>query len=126
VPGIYNNVLTVLKFIQGDKEVEMELPISPLCDRKNTMISESQIGMVIFLSHLRIREFTFSEVFFKKLKLNYYLKQAISTINVCLILVILMFVHRYNVIIRVIVTGVLDVTIKLCGRPPQYAPAPAS
>ena len=65
MPGIYNNVLTVLKFIQGDKEVEMELPISPLCDRKNTMISESQIGMVIFLSHLRIREFTFSEVFFK-------------------------------------------------------------
>jgi len=33
--------------LQGDKEVEMELPISPLCDRKNTMISESQIGMMI-------------------------------------------------------------------------------
>jgi len=40
--------------LQGDKETELELPISPLCDRKNTMISESQIGIVIsslFVDH---------------------------------------------------------------------------
>jgi len=37
--------LTLLSvFIQGDKEVELGLPISPLCDRKNTLVSESQIG----------------------------------------------------------------------------------
>jgi len=31
-------------FRQGDRETQMQLPISPLCDRKNTMIAESQIG----------------------------------------------------------------------------------
>jgi len=30
--------------MQGDREVELGLPISPLCDRKNTLVSESQIG----------------------------------------------------------------------------------
>ena len=29
---------------QGDKEVELGLPFSPLCDRKATMIAQSQIG----------------------------------------------------------------------------------
>jgi len=37
----------MLTEMQGDKEAELELPISPLCDRKNTMISESQIGIII-------------------------------------------------------------------------------
>ena len=39
-------------FRQGEKEAERQLPISPLCDRKNTMIAESQIGdsFVIFSS----------------------------------------------------------------------------
>lgn len=31
-------------FLQGDKEVELGLPFSPLCDRKATMIAQSQIG----------------------------------------------------------------------------------
>lgn len=31
-------------FLQGDKERELGLPFSPLCDRKNTLVAESQIG----------------------------------------------------------------------------------
>lgn len=31
-------------FKQGDKEKELELPYSPLCDRNTTRIPESQIG----------------------------------------------------------------------------------
>lgn len=34
----------VVDFLQGDKEVELGLPFSPLCDRKATMIAQSQIG----------------------------------------------------------------------------------
>ncbi|ELU10052.1 hypothetical protein CAPTEDRAFT_103680 [Capitella teleta] len=34
---------------QGDREAEMGLPISPLCDRKNTMVAESQIGFIDFI-----------------------------------------------------------------------------
>lgn len=29
---------------QGDKEAELGLPFSPLCDRKSTMVAQSQIG----------------------------------------------------------------------------------
>ncbi|KAJ8004297.1 hypothetical protein DPEC_G00157670 [Dallia pectoralis] len=31
-------------FRQGDKELELGLPFSPLCDRKTTMIAQTQIG----------------------------------------------------------------------------------
>jgi len=34
---------------KGDKEKELGLPYSPLCDRNTTLVAESQIGM---LSHL--------------------------------------------------------------------------
>ena len=30
--------------LQGDRESELGLPISPLCDRHNTLVAESQIG----------------------------------------------------------------------------------
>ncbi|XP_053140036.1 dual specificity calcium/calmodulin-dependent 3',5'-cyclic nucleotide phosphodiesterase 1A-like isoform X3 [Hemicordylus capensis] len=33
-------------FRQGDKEAELGLPISPLCDRKTTNIAETQIGFI--------------------------------------------------------------------------------
>ncbi|KAJ8255371.1 hypothetical protein GJAV_G00204130 [Gymnothorax javanicus] len=36
-------------FRQGDKEAEMGLPFSPLCDRKATMIAQSQIGFIDFI-----------------------------------------------------------------------------
>uniref|UniRef100_A0A6Q2XM44 Phosphodiesterase n=1 Tax=Esox lucius TaxID=8010 RepID=A0A6Q2XM44_ESOLU len=36
-------------FRQGDKEVELGLPFSPLCDRKTTMIAQSQIGFIDFI-----------------------------------------------------------------------------
>ncbi|KAF7649202.1 hypothetical protein LDENG_00145450 [Lucifuga dentata] len=36
-------------FRQGDKEVELCLPFSPLCDRKATMIAQSQIGFIDFI-----------------------------------------------------------------------------
>lgn len=31
-------------FKQGDREKELGLPCSPLCDRDNTLIADSQIG----------------------------------------------------------------------------------
>ncbi|XP_049340802.1 dual specificity calcium/calmodulin-dependent 3',5'-cyclic nucleotide phosphodiesterase 1A isoform X2 [Astyanax mexicanus] len=36
-------------FRQGDKEEELGLPFSPLCDRKATMIAQSQIGFIDFI-----------------------------------------------------------------------------
>lgn len=33
-------------FRQGDKERELGLPFSPLCDRNNTLVAESQIGLL--------------------------------------------------------------------------------
>ncbi|XP_019727503.1 calcium/calmodulin-dependent 3',5'-cyclic nucleotide phosphodiesterase 1A [Hippocampus comes] len=36
-------------FRQGDKEVELGLPFSPLCDRQATMIAQSQIGFIDFI-----------------------------------------------------------------------------
>lgn len=30
---------------EGDREAELGLPFSPLCDRKSTLVAESQIGM---------------------------------------------------------------------------------
>jgi hypothetical protein len=36
-------------FMQGDKEAEMGLPISPLCDRKTTSRPQSQIGFINFI-----------------------------------------------------------------------------
>lgn len=37
-------------FLQGDKEKQLGLPFSPLCDRNNTLIAESQIGWFLFHS----------------------------------------------------------------------------
>ncbi|XP_078621434.1 dual specificity calcium/calmodulin-dependent 3',5'-cyclic nucleotide phosphodiesterase 1A-like isoform X3 [Branchiostoma floridae x Branchiostoma japonicum] len=36
-------------FRQGDKEQELGLPFSPLCDRKTTMVASSQIGFIDFI-----------------------------------------------------------------------------
>ncbi|KAG7249061.1 hypothetical protein CRUP_030794 [Coryphaenoides rupestris] len=36
-------------FRQGDKEMQLGLPFSPLCDRKATMIGQSQIGFIDFI-----------------------------------------------------------------------------
>ncbi|XP_041817459.1 calcium/calmodulin-dependent 3',5'-cyclic nucleotide phosphodiesterase 1A isoform X2 [Chelmon rostratus] len=36
-------------FRQGDKEADMGLPFSPLCDRKSTMVAQSQIGFIDFI-----------------------------------------------------------------------------
>ncbi|XP_076368637.1 dual specificity calcium/calmodulin-dependent 3',5'-cyclic nucleotide phosphodiesterase 1A-like isoform X5 [Tachypleus tridentatus] len=36
-------------FQQGDKEQELGLPFSPLCDRNTTLIAESQIGFIDFI-----------------------------------------------------------------------------
>ena len=33
-------------FVQGDREAEMGLEYSPLCDRHNTMVPQSQIGKI--------------------------------------------------------------------------------
>ncbi|XP_032452834.1 calcium/calmodulin-dependent 3',5'-cyclic nucleotide phosphodiesterase 1 isoform X10 [Nasonia vitripennis] len=36
-------------FRQGDKEKDLGLPFSPLCDRNNTLVAESQIGFIEFI-----------------------------------------------------------------------------
>ncbi|KAM3915909.1 dual specificity calcium/calmodulin-dependent 3',5'-cyclic nucleotide phosphodiesterase 1A isoform 1-T1 [Leptodactylus fuscus] len=36
-------------FRQGDKEVALGLPFSPLCDRKSTLVAQSQIGFIDFI-----------------------------------------------------------------------------
>lgn len=36
-------------FRQGDMERELGLPFSPLCDRNNTLVAESQIGFIDFI-----------------------------------------------------------------------------
>ncbi|KAI4499820.1 hypothetical protein M0802_005076 [Mischocyttarus mexicanus] len=36
-------------FRQGDKERALGLPFSPLCDRNNTLVAESQIGFIEFI-----------------------------------------------------------------------------
>uniref|UniRef100_A0A3Q1FK67 Phosphodiesterase n=1 Tax=Acanthochromis polyacanthus TaxID=80966 RepID=A0A3Q1FK67_9TELE len=36
-------------FRQGDREAELGLPFSPLCDRKSTMVAQSQIGFIDFI-----------------------------------------------------------------------------
>lgn len=36
-------------FRQGDLELELGLPYSPLCDRNNTLVAESQIGFIEFI-----------------------------------------------------------------------------
>ncbi|XP_041099930.1 calcium/calmodulin-dependent 3',5'-cyclic nucleotide phosphodiesterase 1B-like [Polyodon spathula] len=36
-------------FRQGDKEAELGLPFSPLCDRKTTLVAQSQIGFIDFI-----------------------------------------------------------------------------
>ncbi|XP_043271065.1 calcium/calmodulin-dependent 3',5'-cyclic nucleotide phosphodiesterase 1A-like isoform X3 [Venturia canescens] len=36
-------------FRQGDKEQALGLPFSPLCDRNNTLVAESQIGFIEFI-----------------------------------------------------------------------------
>ncbi|KAG5286061.1 hypothetical protein AALO_G00010530 [Alosa alosa] len=36
-------------FRQGDKEADLGLPFSPLCDRKSTMVAQSQIGFIDFI-----------------------------------------------------------------------------
>ena len=36
-------------FAQGDKEKELDLPISPLCDRENSKVAQSQIGKSILI-----------------------------------------------------------------------------
>lgn len=38
-------------FRQGDREEILGLPISPLCDRKNTLVAQSQIGFIDFIVH---------------------------------------------------------------------------
>ncbi|RWS27188.1 calcium/calmodulin-dependent 3':5'-cyclic nucleotide phosphodiesterase 1A-like isoform X2 [Leptotrombidium deliense] len=44
-----NLLITVIFNSQGDKEKELGLPYSPLCDRNTTLIAESQIGFIDFI-----------------------------------------------------------------------------
>lgn len=45
----WTNLLVQEFFAQGDKEKELGLPFSPLCDRNNTHIAQSQIGFINFI-----------------------------------------------------------------------------
>ena len=47
----YRFTLGVLEefFQQGDREQELGLPFSPLCDRQTTVIAQSQVGFIDFI-----------------------------------------------------------------------------
>ncbi|XP_058889618.1 dual specificity calcium/calmodulin-dependent 3',5'-cyclic nucleotide phosphodiesterase 1A isoform X2 [Acipenser ruthenus] len=45
----WTNALMEEFFRQGDKEAELGLPFSPLCDRKSTLVAQSQIGFIDFI-----------------------------------------------------------------------------
>ena len=45
----WTNALVEEFFAQGDKEKALGLPCSPLCDRNNTPIAQSQIGFINFI-----------------------------------------------------------------------------
>ncbi|KAM4795341.1 dual specificity calcium/calmodulin-dependent 3',5'-cyclic nucleotide phosphodiesterase 1B [Rhinophrynus dorsalis] len=49
VHGRWTKALMEEFFRQGDKEAEMGLPFSPLCDRKSTLVAQSQIGFIEFI-----------------------------------------------------------------------------
>lgn len=38
-------------FLQGDKEREIGLDISPMCDRQNATIEKSQVGFIDYIVH---------------------------------------------------------------------------
>ena len=44
--------LCLVLLLQGDREAELGLPISPLCDRHNTLVAESQIGTYVLYVYL--------------------------------------------------------------------------
>ncbi len=52
-------------FKQGEKEKELGLPCSPLCDRDNTLVAESQIGM-------KYKIYLFIYSFFSLIYLRFY------------------------------------------------------
>ncbi|KAI3369923.1 hypothetical protein L3Q82_024729, partial [Scortum barcoo] len=41
--------ISSLSLSEGDREAELGLPFSPLCDRKSTLVAESQIGFIDFI-----------------------------------------------------------------------------
>ncbi|XP_043939909.1 calcium/calmodulin-dependent 3',5'-cyclic nucleotide phosphodiesterase 1B isoform X2 [Protopterus annectens] len=45
----WTNALMEEFFRQGDKESDLGLPFSPLCDRKSTLVAPSQIGFIDFI-----------------------------------------------------------------------------
>jgi hypothetical protein len=45
-------------FKQGEKEKELGLACSPLCDRENTLVAESQIGKMIINNQTTINSFS--------------------------------------------------------------------
>jgi len=57
---------------QGDKEAELGLPFSPLCDRKSTMVAQSQIGewlLQLHLHHLQHSQVTLEKEAFYKINI---------------------------------------------------------
>ena len=48
-----NYRINALVFFQGDREIELGLPISPLCDRSVTCIPESQLGTQCMQNHFQ-------------------------------------------------------------------------
>ena len=55
-------------FVQGDREAELGLEYSPLCDRHNTMVPQSQIGKMLLL--IIIYDFNVIVVLTKYLVMN--------------------------------------------------------
>ncbi|CAL8082024.1 unnamed protein product [Calicophoron daubneyi] len=45
----WTNMLCEEFFRQGDREKELNLPVSPLCDRNTVVVAQSQIGFIDFI-----------------------------------------------------------------------------
>lgn len=78
-------------YLQGDRELEMGLPISPLCDRSVTCIPESQLGTQC----MQRKSYLVSEILSLKTKENdRFFTRALDVLGgrpdfLCLILILL-------------------------------------
>lgn len=69
---IQSKALLLLKSMcfQGDKEAELGLPFSPLCDRKSTLVAQSQIGECLLPLHFPLLQHLHNLFFFFFLKVD--------------------------------------------------------
>lgn len=71
-------------FLQGERESDLGLPFSPLCDRKNTLVAESQIGKStartkLNLPQSRVAKFELNSISLVWMRLTVFLRITFRT-----------------------------------------------